>query len=236
MGVRAFYNSMRYRTLASLLVLACSGCIWQPDSSVVEYPYSVGYDVHIISQRNLDGSEHLITYVVPSRYGSSDLQYILVNGDTVYRHLDNRQPITIDSSAPFHLDGTQNIVTLVFPNVSVPDTSYEPQLKGTITAPAVGDTVFRSKDTEIDYTASFDPMFIEDNAQLQITDSVHFITPTDTWGNAYDLTSSEMQNFQPGTLWVELSLSEYLSANSYYYLYESDRTIYYERIVAYPLQ
>ena len=244
---------MRYSLLAlSILVLgSISGCVWPPDSTDVNnnqyYPYNAGFDVHRVSQRSLTGVESVATTISPyytSYYYSDSIRYILVNGDTAYRHPIISLPPVYDSTVPFHVDGSANFVTFVYSSLTFTDTSYESGLSAQITAPKPGDTVQRSADLLVSYETNSGATANNQSGYIQITDSSHFYTQTlnYTYSGTLDFPTSEVGIFQGNTIWIDLHFTEEASDNvrivnpNFYNNYINvQREVDLDRIVTNPL-
>jgi hypothetical protein len=244
---------MRHSLLAlSILLLSTiSGCVWPPDSTDVYnnqyYPYNAGFDVHRVSQRSLTGVETVATTISPyynSYYYSDSIRYILVNGDTAYRHPVIALPPVYDSAVPFHTDGSANFVTFVYSSLTFTDTSYESGLTALITAPKPGDTTQRASDLLVSYQTNNGATANNQNGYVQITDSSHFYTQTlnYTYSGTLDFPTSEMGIFQGNTLWIDLHFTEVASdevhivnPNLYSNYISVQREVDIDRIVAYPL-
>jgi hypothetical protein len=227
------------------LTLAYSGCVWPPDDTEVPIPYnnvqSVYLAVHRISERTIAGQESVITIISPdyadATSGTDSVQFIIVNGDTAYRHPVSALPPSYDSAAPYHIDGTANFVTFVFPSFSLRDTSYESDIIAAIIQPPYGDTLQRMSDVPFGFQTSVETSYIQ-SATLEVTDSLQsYNEPIETNTGTIDVPYNEMETFQPGTLWAELHLVNIVeSYNSNNYYYENVRRIMLDRIVAYPLR
>ncbi len=229
--------------LGLLLSTSLAGCVWAPDPTVIpEVNYQpASFSIHIVSERSVAGTERVTTVVEPylnnNNYlyeGYNDsVEYIIVNGDTAYRHPVPTQPPVFDSSAMYHVDGTLNYVTMVFPSFTTTDTTYESDFMDSITAPRFGTTIHRDSDAYFSYEINSGYDYA--SMQLQITDSIeHFDESLDEGSGSIDVPMNEMQLFQPGTLWVELHFSETEPLD--HTEYSIDRQITLDRIVAYPLQ
>ena len=79
---------------------ALSGCV-----TPAYYEYDAAFDVHRISERSLSGAESIVTIVSPIVSSDSakaypdSLRYIIVNGDTAYRHSVSALTPVFDSAA-----------------------------------------------------------------------------------------------------------------------------------------
>ncbi len=246
---------MRYSLLAiSVLFLgSISGCVWPPDSTLVGinqpyYPNDAGFVVHRVSERSLVGVESIVTTISPytlvnySPYYPDSVHYIIVNGDTAYRHPIITLPPIYDSAVPYHVDGSANFVTLAYSSLSITDTSYENGLTVQITSPNFGDTIPRSTDALIRYNIANSGTANFQSASVTLTDSINSYTqPIDyVYSNSVDFPSNDLATFQTGTLWVHLNLIEAANDNvsypnyygEYYYM---QRQVNFDRVVAYPL-
>jgi hypothetical protein len=239
---------MRHHLLAIpiLFLGLLAGCVWPPDSTATgnnqgnNYPNYSSFYVHRISQRSLSGAETLVTIVSPDYYNTFEaypdsVQYIVVNGDTAYRHPVIPFPPVYDSAAPYHLDGSVNFVTIVYASTSITDTTYDADLLAQITEPTPGDTIQRTSDaifgfqTEVQSSSS-------QSATLQLTDSVQFYPRSVESNNGtIDFPYYDLETFQPGTLWADLQLVETEYVNNYNYEYQNQRVVTLDRIIAYPL-
>jgi hypothetical protein len=230
----------RFRLIAILLPLGLlAGCVWPPDSTQLPNPYYnqeyASYLVQHISERSLAGVEQTITLVSPdnSYYSYSDsVRYILVNGDTAYSHPVISMPPVYDSSAPYHVDGSANFVTVVFPSSSITDTNFVSNLTIQITAPPYGDTISRLNDALFGYRANSDFSY---TGTFQITDSVLYYSQSLNLNTgAVDFPVTEVQTFKPGTIWASLSFLGFLNNDGYNV--PGNHALEVERIVAYPLR
>jgi hypothetical protein len=227
--------------------------VWPPDSTPTGnnqgiFPYNPGYDVHRVSQRSLAGVESIATTISPyvlEYYTPSypdSVRYIIVNGDTAYRHPFISLPPVYDSAVPFHVDGSANFVTLVYSSLSITDTSYENGLTAQITSPKYGDTVLRSNDMLVGYETYSSSTASLENSFLTITDSaLSYSQSTDNdYTGALDFPSNDLESLQGRTVWVDLHLTEeayneVYTPNYYDNYYEFYREVDVDRIVAYPL-
>jgi hypothetical protein len=235
--------TMSHRLAIPVVMLtALAGCVWAPDSKTPTYnevPYYT-YAVHRIAERSILGVESIVTIVTPQidedvYAPEENLQFILVNGDTAYRHPVLVLPPVFDSSAPYHIDGTANFVTLVFPTSSIIDTSYVTSGTPLITAPAFGDTIVRASDGIFGYQTN-----TAERYSLQVTDSIHFYSQfLDSSAGFIDFPATEMETFQQGTMWADLNVYGIIEPGNYdenYANYEIDRNLTIDRIVAYTLR
>ena len=248
---------MRFLFLAIPILLLgfFGGCVWPPDSTATGnnqqniYPYNAGYDVHRVSQRSVTGVETIATTVSPYDqdypYYPDSVHYILVNGDTAYRHPVITLPPVYDSAVPYHVDGSANFVTLVYSSLSITDTSYENGLTVQITKPQYGDTIQRTTDIIMGFNIQNSGTANFQNASLLLTDSLNpysqpiYYTYATTTGTL-DFPSNDIASFQGNTVWADLHLTEEANDNVYTpTYYDNYSTIYREvnvdRIVAYPL-
>ncbi|GEM_PF-5031999 len=233
---------MRLQSLLLLAVIVVyGGCVWPPNPQ--EFPPNgvMLYDVHYVSQRWPDGSEHASTIVSPDLYDLDpyvtldSLQYIIVNGDTVYRNLGSTVPAIYNSAAPYHLDGKQNIVTLVFPYHLQIDTSFETGFTAVITSPRPGDTLLR--DTATSFTCHTQDAEAQSNIQAQIlvTDSNLLLKQFINLGfDSFEIPSDQMSAFRGATLWANIQLDENFFGYGTAPHNRGHVTI--DRIVAYPLK
>jgi hypothetical protein len=231
-----------------------AGCVWPPDSTPTNfqqyYPYNAGFDVHRVSQRSLSGIESVVTTISPYNtenyypYYADSVRYILVNSDTAYRHPIITLPPVYDSAVPYHIDGSANFVTLVYPSFSITDTSYENGLSAQISSPKYGDTVQRSSDLLVGYEANSGTSSNNQNGYIQITDSARFYTLSFDYeyNGTLDFTSNDLITLQGNTVWADLHFTEFANDNIYmanpnYYgeYYSFQRQVDLDRIVAYPL-
>ncbi len=247
---------MRYLFLAIpiLFLGLLGGCVWPPDSTATGnnqeniYPYNAGYDVHRVSQRSLGGVETIATTVSPydEYYSSSypdSVRYILVNGDTAYRHPVIALPPVYDSAVPYHVDGSANFVTLIYSSLSITDTSYENGLTAQITAPKYGDTIQRSTDAIIGFDITNSSTSNFQSGSIQLTDSLNpYSQPIyyEYTSSSVDFPSNDIASLQGNTVWADLHFTEEANDNVYAPTsYDNYSTIYREveidRIVAYPL-
>jgi hypothetical protein len=235
--------------MSFLALGALAGCTWPPDSTPVPYtprPY-LYYNVHCISQRSVSGVESVVTIVLPYEsyyYGaapeSDSLRYILVNGDTAFRHPTISSSIVYDSAAPYKIDGSENIVELVYPSISINDTSYVTDLNAQITSPPYGDTILRTSDAIFGYSTSLY------SAEFQVSDSLNFYPQSidaqnynnsvGLYSGAVDIPVNEMEIFRPGTLWADLTVSGTIESNVQYKGESFESAIQLDRIIAYPLR
>ncbi|HEY3876166.1 MAG TPA: hypothetical protein VGM92_11875 [Candidatus Kapabacteria bacterium] len=228
-----------------LLALAgVSGCVWAPNSTEVSYPgnpysFETGFLVHRISQRSIAGTESVQTVVSPyySAYPDSTL-YLIVNGDTAYRHPILLFPPSYDSSAPYRVDGSANIVQLVYPSFSISDTSYDQEFSAQITAPAYGDTIYRAKGVLIGVTVMPGSTSGYGNSFVELTDSNYFYSQSLDYefNTTASFPSNELETFTGNIAWADLHFTEIsedypIYPNSYSFRREVDV----DRIVAYPL-
>ncbi len=230
--------------LISLLAASrfLAGCV-----TPAYYEYDASFTVHRILERSLSGTESAITIVAPTISSDSakaypdTLKYIIVNGDTAYRHLVPGTLPIFDSAAPYHTDGTINYISLVYDSLTILDTTYETALSASITAPTYGDTIQRSNGVNIGYqstagSASSLRCFV------QISDSSNFLSNDVLLGSTgtVDFPASSLASLKPGTLWADLQIGE--SATDYFITYISyyeivvEHQVIEDRIVAYPLQ
>jgi hypothetical protein len=216
-----------------------AGCVWPPDSTQVPeyYPPYISYDIHRISQRSLAGVETVSTVVSPytNEYGTypDSLLYILVNGDTAFRHPTITSSPVFDSSAPYRFDGSYNIVSFVFPSASIFDTSYVSNVTAQITSPPYGDTIKRATDALFAYQLGADGY----GGTFQITDSINYYSQQlESYNESIDFPVNEMETLRAGTLWANLEVETEAESANTYYEYVQDRTVELDRIVAYPLQ
>jgi hypothetical protein len=232
--------------LCLILLLAASrfftGCV-----TPAYYEYDASFTVHRILERSISGTESAITIVTPTISGDSakaypdTLKFIIVNGDTAYRHLiAGTQPI-FDSAAPYHTDGTINYVTLVYDSLTILDTTYETALSSSITAPPFGDTVQRGNGVNVGYQSTAGSASSL-RCFLQISDSSTFLSNDVLLGSGgtIDFPASSLALLKPGTLWADLQIGE--SATDYFITYITydeivvEHQVILDRIVAYPLQ
>jgi hypothetical protein len=211
---------------ASVTVLI-SGCV-----TPAYYEYDASFSVHRIFERSLSGVESVVTIVSPTVSSDSakaypdTLKYIIVNGDTAYRHPVPTLSPVFDSAAPYHTDGTINFVTLVYDSLTILDTTYEAGLTATINAPMYGDTIQRANGLNVSYqtnagSASSLRCF------LQISDSSTFYSNDVLLGSTgtIDFPASNLAALHSGILWADLQVGE--SATDYFITYIT----YYEIIV-----
>ncbi len=238
-----------------LFLSALAGCVWPPDSTPTGnnqqiFPYNPGYDIHRVSQRSISGVESIATTISPygleyytSQYPDS-VRYILVNGDTAYRHPIITLPPVYDSAVPYHLDGSANFVTLVYSSLSITDTSYENGLTAQITAPKYADTVPRTSDLLIGFQtyASSSASSNYEDGYVEITDSALSYSQSleNEYTGALDFPSNDLESFQGNTVWINLHFTEVANddvfvPNYYDNYYEIEREVDVDRIVAYPL-
>src|SRR5437879_428440 len=108
------------RIIPVVLIVAVSGCVWPPDPHTLTAPLDlVSFDVHKTTNRWLNGSDHVTTIVTPDYadyyfYGGTTdtARYIIVNGDTAYRHLGDYSP-TYNTNVIYHTDGSPNTIIIV---------------------------------------------------------------------------------------------------------------------------
>ncbi|MDP4198988.1 MAG: hypothetical protein Q8922_06545 [Bacteroidota bacterium] len=230
-----------YLVCLSLTVVA--GCVWAPQSELVPSPFiGIDYQVQQTRSRSLDGAEHTATIVTPvsqyAEYGynssGDSVLYIIVNGDTAYRHPVSGMPPQVDSAAPFHLDGTLNTVVIIYPSAARADTTYPSGFLADIASPAIGDTLSRTEDVSFTVrTQILEHPFVSGNFNL--TDSIgNFSILVNTDQQQIGVTASKLAGFRPGTVWAELHL--------HYYLYDDWTTnnhlssVRVDRIVPYILK
>jgi hypothetical protein len=245
---------MRYLFFAIpiLFLGVLAGCVWPPDSTPTgniqqNFPYNSGYDVHRVSQRSIAGVESVVTTIAPYNeeyypYNTDSVRYILVNGDTAYRHPILALPPVYDSAVPFHVDGAANFVTLIYYSFSITDTSYENALTAQITSPKYGDTIPRSTDLFIGFQSNSSTTSNSESGYITITDSAlsySLYTDNENTGTL-DFPSNDLESFQGNTLWADLYFREVASdniyaPNSYGNYNEIQREVDVDRIVAYPL-
>jgi hypothetical protein len=238
---------MRNSIPCSLLLLVLAGCIWQPDPTQNPIFYSdVSFDAHVVSYRSLDGTEHTITAINPAFDGdiygdfeyngllADSVRYIVVNGDTAYRHPSSQSPKVYDSSSTYHIDGSRNIVTLVFPGYSLNDTNYD-SLVAQITSPPPGSTLGRTTDglftfqTDlVDISGLSGSMQLTDSNGISFTNQLLGFVDTGT----VDFTYNQMTEFNPGNLWAVLHLDYYDEDSPFY----TERHTALDRIIAYTFE
>jgi hypothetical protein len=242
---------MKVLLLASVCIsLAFGGCVWTADSvPITPVPTALPYQVHIISKRLLDGTEQIATIIAPiaPTYAYSyeyyylnlydSVRYIIVNGDTAYRHPVSFFPAVYDSAASYHFDGTANIVTFVYDAKSITDTSHQNFTFGSITWPESASPILRDTDLIVNYRMPASN-FAYLSGILEVTDSITNVVENigNDVGRTY-VSKEEMKRFKGGMLWVILheSAEESEGPNYPYYNY-LDHYIYYDRMVAYALQ
>ncbi len=219
-----------------------SGCV-----TPAYYEYDASFSVHRISERSLAGVERVVTIVSPTVSSDSakaypdTLKYIIVNGDTAYRHPVPTLSPVFDSAAPYHIDGTINYVTLVYDSLSILDTTYETALSSAITAPPYGDTIERSSGVNVSYQSTAGSANSL-RCFLQISDSSTFISNDVILGSTgtINFPASNVAVLKPGTLWADLQIGEsatdYFITNITYYEIIVEHQVIMDRIVAYPLQ
>ena len=236
---RFFFGSL-FGFLAVVTTLL-SGCV-----TPAYYEYDASFSVHRISERSLAGVESVVTIVSPTVSSDSakaypdTLRYIIVNGDTAYRHPVPALSPVFDSAAPYHTDGTINFVTLVYDSLTILDTTYESALSSAITAPPYGDTIERARGVNVSYQSSAGSASSL-RCFLQISDSSTFISNDILLGSSgtINFPSSNLTTFKPGTLWSDLQTGE--SATDYFITYITyyeiivEHQVITDRIVAYPL-
>ncbi|GEM_PF-6326835 len=125
-----------------LLLLATSGCLWQPQSDIGPFKLYNGPSaqiyVEVDSARTLSGVETVSELVYPE--SGDTVQNLIVNGTQVW----SASPPYMDSSAPYYLDGRTNTVEIVWPHVSKTDTeSFQNTIQ--LVLPKPTDTVDRTK-------------------------------------------------------------------------------------------
>jgi hypothetical protein len=127
--------------LSLLTILTAAGCAWQPETIYTPKASSPSADIgiEIDSSRSLSGVEHGTRYVYPNTKDS--VQYIIVNGKIVWAA--SPYPYYEDSISPYHIDGSKNIVTIVWPSVSQTDTESFVDSTLQILSPTPGDTIVR---------------------------------------------------------------------------------------------
>ncbi len=218
-----------------------SGCV-----TPAYYEYNASFNVHRISERSLSGVERVVTIVSPTVSSDSakaypdTLRYIIVNGDSAYRHpVPSLLPV-FDSVAPYHTDGTINFVTLVYDSLTILDTTYESNLTALIEAPPYGDTIQRANGVNVSYQTSAGSANSL-RCFLQISDSSIFISDDVLLGSTgtINFPASNLTAMHSGTLWADLQIGE--SATDYFITYITYYEIIVEHqvimdcIVAYPL-
>jgi hypothetical protein len=222
--------------------LFLAGCV-----TPAYYEYDASFSVHRISERSLAGVESVATIVSPTISSDSaktypdTLKYIIVNGDTAYRHLDPGTPPIFDSAAPYHTDGTINYVSLVYDSLTILDTTYENALSASITAPSYGDTIQRANGVNVGcQTTAGSASSLR--CFLQISDSSIFLSNDVLLGSSstVNFPASSLAPLKPGTLWADLHIGE--SATDYFITYITyyeiivEHQVVEDRIVAYPLE
>ena len=243
---------MKVRPIVSVfLAFAIGGCVWTADSVPVTPPAPpLPYQVHLISKRMLDGSETMTTVVSPMlsyypyEYGYyneyDSVRYIIVNGDTTFRHPIQAFPAVSDSSAPYRFDGTPNYVTFVYDRSTATDTSKITFGPASITWPVQGSTIQRDTFLTVNYREPTNDLSYN-FLTIEVTDSItnfvsHFtgVSGSQDVGRI-DIDESYMSAFKGNTLWVILhEQAESIYDRDYY----ADRyhLIVFDRMVEYSLQ
>jgi hypothetical protein len=221
---------------------ALSGCV-----TPAYYEYDAAFDVHRISERSLSGAESIVTIVSPIVSSDSakaypdSLRYIIVNGDTAYRHSVSALTPVFDSAAPYHTDGTINYVALVYDSLTIRDTTYETGFSAAITAPPYGDTIQTANDAIFSFQSiagSANPL----SCFMEISDSSSFYSNDIVLGaiGTVDFPASSLKTLQPGILWADLRVAEsatdYFITNIQYYEIIVEHQVDLDRIVAYHLR
>ena len=169
-------------------------------------------------------------------FSEDSLHYLLVNGDTAYRHPIFSLPPLLDSSAPYHLDGSANFVTFVFPSTSFVDTSYVSSGLPKITDPALDDTLSKTSEAVFHYQLNNANYFT-----FQITDSNNFFKQQyDTAIGTNIFPASELDSLRSGTVWADLTAFGIIepgpSSVTHQGGYDVSRYLEIDRIVAYDLK
>lgn len=226
----------------SLAVAVISGCV-----TPAYYEYDASFSVHRISERSLAGVERVVTIVSPTVSSDSakaypdTLKYIIVNGDTAYRHPVPALSPVFDSATPYHTDGTINYIALVYDSLTILDTTYENALSSAITAPTYGDTIQRANGVNVGYQSNAGSASSL-RCFLQISDSATFLSNDVLLGSSgtINFPASNIAPLKPGTLWADLQIGE--SAADYFITYITyyeiivEHQVILDRIVAYPLR
>lgn len=220
----------------------CSGCV-----TPAIYEYDASFDVHQISERSQSGAERIFTIVSPtvssdsSRAYPDTLKYIIVNGDTAYRHAAPGLAPVFDSAAPYHTNGAINFISLVYDSLTILDTTYETNLEAAITAPTYGETIHRANGVNIGYQSSAGSSSSL-RCFLQISDSLTFYSNDVSLGRSgiIDYPASDLKSMKAGTLWADIevgaSATDYFITYIQYYDIVVEHRVVIDRIVAYPLE
>jgi hypothetical protein len=240
---------MKVLLIASMcIVLAFGGCVWTADSvPITPEPTALPYQVHLISKRLIDGTEQRATIIAPLPleypyeynypYYYDSVRYIIVNGDTAYRHPVAIFPAQYDSAAPFHFDGTANVVTFIYGSTSVTDTSNESFTPGSITWPTAGTTISRDTNLTVNFREPSDN-FVSITGRVEITDSItNDIEYASVDVGSVEFEADQMMRFGGNIIWVILHENVQEVQGQSYPNYQSiDHSITFDRLVAYSLK
>lgn len=226
--------------LVTLFLLALAGCVWPPTSDVAPPAYrdDLSFSVHQTINYRVAGGADTTNVVWPTSYYSGyydyidSVRYIIVNGDTAFRHPSHSNAPVLDSSVRYFIDGRQNVVSMIFTTNSRTDTISESGLQAGITAPAIGDTILRDSAATWYYaTDEFTPGSY--NMLVTVTDSLHpYSEATTSDVGSIEFRAGELTRFRSGPLWVMLRVTSHY--NGYYYY--TQRTVLVDRVVPYVLK